>query len=89
MDYERLAYCCRERSKREGEDITQITLNEAATAITDLLSRCKRLDESRERANESAHMWESRCKMLEERAEKAERERDDLKAALKAREQDE
>lgn len=45
----------------------------ATCAITDLLDRaeaaeakCKRLDESRERANESAHMWESRCKMLEE-----------------------
>lgn len=44
--------------------------------ITETETKCKRLDESRERANESAHMWESRCKMLEERAEKAESERD-------------
>lgn len=48
--------------------------------ITETETKCKRLDESRERANESAHMWESRCKMLEERAQKAERERD---AAIK------
>ena len=34
--------------------------------ITEAEAKCKRLDESRERANESAHMWESRCKMLEE-----------------------
>lgn len=41
MDYERLAYCCRERSKREMEDATQITLEEAATAITGLLARAE------------------------------------------------
>lgn len=38
MDYERLTYCCRERSKREMKDITQITLEEATTTITDLLA---------------------------------------------------
>lgn len=33
--------------------------------ITEAEAKCKRLEESRERANESAHMWESRCKMLD------------------------
>lgn len=63
---------------------------DAATVITDLIFRaevaeekCNRLDESRERANESAHMWESRCKMLEERAENAEKERDEYFEHLK------
>ena len=34
--------------------------------FTEAEAKCKRLDESRERANESAHMWESQCKILEE-----------------------
>ena len=44
MDYERLAYCCRERSKREMEDATQITLEEAATALSTLQAENKRLN---------------------------------------------
>lgn len=48
MDYERLAYCCRERSKREMEDATQITLEEAATAITDLLARAEEAEKERD-----------------------------------------
>lgn len=53
---------------------------DAEIAITDLLARaeaaeasCKRLDEARERANESAHQWEGRCKILETRLETAEK----------------
>lgn len=50
MDYERLAYCCRERSKREMEDATQITLEEAATAITGLLARAEAAEAQAEKA---------------------------------------
>lgn len=50
MDYERLAYCCRERSKREMEDATQITLEEAATAITGLLARAEAAEARAEKA---------------------------------------
>ena len=46
---------------------------EAATAIKDLMARCTRLEESRERANEAAHKWEGRCKILETRLETAEK----------------
>lgn len=53
-----------------------MVIEAAERRFTEAEAKCKRLDESRERANESAHMWESRCKMLEERAEKAERDRD-------------
>lgn len=46
-----------------------MVIEAAERRFTEAEAKCKRLDESRERANESAHMWESRCKMLEERAE--------------------
>lgn len=36
-------------------------------------ARCKRLEEARERSNESAHQWEGRCKILETRLETAEK----------------
>lgn len=52
---------------------------DAADAITELLSRCARLEEARERANEACAKWE-------DRAESAERERDaaisDLETAM-------
>lgn len=40
---------------------------DAADAITELLSRCARLEEARERANEACAKWEARA----ERAERA------------------
>lgn len=46
MDYERLAYCCRERSKREMEDATQITLEDAATALSTLKDENEKLRET-------------------------------------------
>ena len=49
MDYERLAYCCRERSKREMEDATQITLEEAATALSTLQAENEKLRAELER----------------------------------------
>lgn len=76
MDYKRVLEDCNARAKLyKQQDAVWNLLHErqCADAITGLLARaeaaeakCKRLDESRERANESAHMWESRCKMLEE-----------------------
>lgn len=54
MDYKRLAYCCQERSKREKEDTTQITLEEAATAITDLLARAEAAEKRAEKAENIA-----------------------------------
>ena len=43
-----------------------MVIEAAERRFTEAEAKCKRLDESRERANESAYMWESRCKMLEE-----------------------
>lgn len=48
-------------------------LRDAKTLIEDLYAHCKRLEEARERANESAHQWEGRCKILETRLETAEK----------------
>ena len=72
MDYKNLISDCQLRSEEfrmmhNAEGVVHEL--QCAKAIEDLQAKCKRLDESRERANESAHMWESRCKMLEERAE--------------------
>lgn len=53
--------------------------SDAADAITELLARCTRLEEARERANEACEKWEAR-------AEQAEKERDaaisDLETAM-------
>lgn len=69
MDYKSLISDCQLRSEEfrmmhNAEGVVHEL--QCAKAIEDLQAKCKRLDESRERANESAHMWESRCKMLEE-----------------------
>ena len=47
----------------------------AADCITDLMARCDRLNEARERANEACAKWETLCYM-------AEQERDTYKAVL-------
>lgn len=88
MDYKELV----ERLKRRESDMlinhpmTAQACRDAATAITDLLSRaeaaeahCKRLNEYRENANEAAAKWEGMYYMAEARAEKAERERDEAR----------
>lgn len=78
MDYERLAYCCRERSKREMEDATQITLEEAATAITDLLASAEAAEAEKQKLCEEAdHLKDllkeadARCNRLDEARERA------------------
>lgn len=75
MDYKELVDRLKSPTWQDLEDPDSSLLTDAATAITDLLARCDRLEEARENANEAAAKWETLCHM-------AEQERDQYKAAL-------
>lgn len=75
MDYKELVDRLKSPTWQDLEDPDSSLLTDAATAITDLLARCDRLEEARENANEACAKWETLCHM-------AEQERDTYKAAL-------
>ena len=80
MDYERLAYCCRERSKREMEDATQITLEEAATALSTLRAENAQLRADLEYEREHANAYYEECGQWEAENEKLRAELEQIKA---------
>ena len=79
MDYERLAYCCRERSKREMEDATQITLEEAATALSTLRAENAQLRAYLECKQEHANAYYEECGQWEAENEKLRAELEQVK----------
>lgn len=75
MDCKELVDRLKSPTWQDLEDPDSSLLPDAATAITDLLARCARLEEARENANEACAKWEGMYHM-------AEQERDTYKAAL-------